>query len=326
MELNWVDENVSQLDLQKIIQFESAIAVLLEDGLKSESSALDESDDNTDSLLPEQQVLSVHVQVSNVTKKDTHFRMHGSVDVILVAPNNGEPDAIPDMASVLIRLSRKETVQEPLTEDVFATLGTSAESIVLNFKSLTDAPNAILLWDMASQGRSKEQADTALILACSLLSGALVLVTGVLLYVAGGWRDLRDKLDEQLDWFKTQRRTDSNDEDDQDEESGGVDVADSRSDEGDHDDDDDEDDDDDDSATNASGIIGASSKDEQHAAQGLGINRTPERGIAGDGYDTTPYSEMSGYTDSSRANLGITSIRKMQGNGKKLNLPPLAYK
>ena len=100
----------------------------------------------------------------------------------------------------------------------------------------------------------------------------------------------------------------------------GVDVADSQSYEG--------DDDGDEVATNPSGIIGAASK-EENAIEGLGINSTPERGINDDGYDTTPFSEMSNYTDTSRAPLGIASMRKMQQNSNRhdamMSLPPLAY-
>jgi hypothetical protein len=303
MEVNWVSENVSILNLQEINEFETAIAVLLDVNLKNESS---------NGLLPEQDVLTVDVHVKNVTKKDSNFRLHAIVDVTYVAPAG-----VPDMASILIRLSRKANVEDLLLEDIHHILGGDAESMAINFKTLD--PAAQMLWE-SPESANKEQADTALILACALLTTALVIVTAVLLYVAGGWRDLREKFDEQLDWFKSHRPTDSNDEsddDDDDGESGGVDVADSRSDDGEHDDDD--------SATNASGIIGASSK-EGHAAEGLGIHRTPERGISSDGYDTTPYSEMSAYTDSSRANLGITSIRKLTGGNKMAALPPLAYK
>jgi hypothetical protein len=294
MELNWVSENVTLLNLEEINEFESAIAVLLETIMKNESTSVD-------GLLPEQQVLTVDVHVTNVTKKDSNFRMHALVDVAYVA-NAG----VPDMASVLIRLSRKEQAEKLLLEDIHDILGKgTVESMAVNFKAIE--PSAQVLWEIGETSNSKTKADTTLIVVCAVLSGALVLVTAVLLFVAGGWRDLREKLDEQIDWFKQQRHTDSNDEDDDDEE-------------GEHDSDDD------DSATNASGIIGASSKDE-NAAEGLGINGTPERGISSYGYDTTPYSEMSAYTDASRAPLGITSMRKMQKGGNRLaTLPPLAYK
>jgi hypothetical protein len=127
-------------------------------------------------------------------------------------------------------------------------------------------------------------------------------------------------MDEQMDWFKSNRQTQSMDED---EESGGVDVADSQSYGN-----DDDDDDDDDAATNPSGILGANSQEEDNAAAGLGINRTPERGIDDDGYQTTPFSEMSKYSDVSRRPLGIQSMRKMQQPGREdkfMTLPPLAY-
>ncbi|CAB9502883.1 expressed unknown protein [Seminavis robusta] len=307
MELDWVANNVSSLNLQEINEFESAIVVLLHTTMKKES----ESDVG---LLPEQQVLAVDLHVKNVTRQESNFHMNAVVDVLYVAKAG-----VPDMASILIRLSRKENVADMLLDDIYDILGGSAESVVINFK--TAEPPAQKLWQVEDDGISKEKADKTLILACTLLCASLVLVISVLVYVAGGWRDLREKLDEQIDWFKNQRNTYSADEDD-DEESGGVDVADSQSYEGDEDD---EDEDDDDNATAPSGIIGASSK-EENAAEGLGINRTPERGITDDGYDTTPFSEMSAYTDTSRAPLGITSMRKMRNpNDKMMSLPPLAY-
>ena len=307
MEVDWVADDVNTLSLYEINEFENAIAVLLYTTMKKES-------ESNVGLLPEQKVLAIDLHVKNVTKKESAFHLNAVVDVLYVAEAG-----IPDMASVLIRLSRQEKVEDRLLDDIYEILGGTAESVAVNFKTLE--PPAQMLWELEEHTHSSQKADRSLILACTLLCAALVLVTSVLLYVAGGWRDLREKLEEQIDWFKTQRRTLNSESEDDDEESGGVDVADSQSYEGDDDDGDEE-------ATNPSGIIGAASK-EGNAMEGLGINSTPERGINDDGYDTTPFSEMSTYTDTSRAPLGITSMRKMQ-NGKRhdsmlSSLPPLAY-
>lgn len=305
MEVDWVTEDINTLSLYEINEFENAIAVLLHTTLKKES-------ESNVGLLPEQKVLAVDLHVKNVTKKSTAFHLNAVVDVLYVAEAG-----IPDMASVLIRLSRQENIQDQLLDDIYSILGGSAESISVNFKTLE--PPATKLWEFEDHDHSAQKADTSLILACTLLCAALVLVTSVLLYVAGGWRDLREKLEEQIDWFKNQRRTYSSDE--SDEESGGVDVADSQSYEG--------DDSGDEEATSPSGIIGASSKDENNTMAGLGVTSTPERGITDDGYDTTPFSEMSEYTDTSRVPLGIASMRKMQQGGDRSSmlssLPPLAY-
>lgn len=304
MEVEWVAEDVSTLSLHEINEFENAIAVLLYTTMKKES-------ESNVGLLPEQKVLAIDLHVKNVTKKSSSFHLNAVVDVLYVAQAG-----IPDMASVLIRLSRQENVEDSLLDDIYEILGGTAESVNVHFKTLE--PPATKLWELQDHDHASQKADTSLILACTLLCAALVLVTSVLLYVAGGWRDLREKLEEQIDWIKDQRRTYSSDE--SDEESGEIDVADSGSaDEGDEE------------ATNSSGIIGASSND-NNAMEGLGINSTPERGITDDGYDTTPFSEMSNYTDTSRAPLGITSMRKMlPSNGHRdrdsmlSSLPPLAY-
>jgi hypothetical protein len=306
MEVDWTTDDVNTLSLSEINEFENAIAVLLHTTMKKES----ESDVG---LLPQQKVLAIDLQVKNVTKKNSAFHLNAIVDVLYVAEVG-----IPDMASVLIRLSRQENVEDKLLDDIYEILGGTADTVSVNFKTLD--PPATKLWELVDHDHSAQKVDTSLILACTLLCAALVLVTSVLLYVAGGWRDLRDKLEEQIDWFKTQRRTYSSDE--SDEESGGVDVADSQSYGGD-------DDSDEEQAASPNGIIGASSKDENNAMAGLGVTATPERGISDDGYESTPFSEMSEYTDTSRLPLGIASMRKMQQNGGRdsmlSSLPPLAY-
>lgn len=300
--MEWVAEDVEALNLNEVNEFESAIAVLLYNTMKRESGSIA-------GLLPDQQVLATDLHVKNVTKKGTSFDLNAIVDVLYVAEAG-----ISDMASVLIRLSRRENVDEMLLDDIYEIFGGTADSVTLNYKSLD--PPATMLWEIEEHAHSNQKADKILILACALLCAALVLVTSVLLYVAGGWRELRERMEEQMDWFK-QHRTYSNDE--EDEESGNVDVADSQS---------YGEDDADEEATNPSGIIGASSK-EENAAEGLGINRTPERGNDDDAYSTTPFSEMTNFTDTSRAPLGISSMRKMQQTGSRndnmLSLPPLAY-
>jgi hypothetical protein len=301
MEVDWVAKDVATLNLDEINEFESAIAVLLHDTMKKESESVT-------GLLPEQKVLATDMHVQNVTKNDKYFHLEALVDVLYVAELG-----VPDMASVLIRLSRRENVEGKLLEDAHEILGAPLQSIVLNYKTLD--PPTTKVWEF-EEHHSSDKADKSLILACTLLCAALALVTIVLLYVAGGWRDLKDKLEEKMDWFKDHRKTYSSDEEEADEEEGGVDVADSQSYEGDEDED---------VVTNPSGMLGASSKDEGNAAEGLGIHRTPERGIDEDGYTTTPFSEMSNYTDTSRAPLGITSMRKMQQGGNRFGLPPLAY-
>ena len=301
MEVDWVADDVNTLSLYEINEFENAIAVLLYTTMKKES-------ESNVGLLPEQKVLAIDLHVKNVTKKSSSFHLNAVVDVLYVAKAG-----VPDMASVLIRLARQEKVEDKLLDDIYEILGGTTESVSVNFKTLE--PPATKLWEFEDHEHSS-QADTSLILACTLLCAALVLVTSVLLYVAGGWRDLREKLEEQIDWLKNHKRTYS---EDSDEESGGVDVADSQSYEGEVDEE----------ATSPSGIIGAASKDNGMGIEGLGVNSTPERGITDDGYETTPFSEMSQYTDTSRAPLGITSMRKLQNppNRDSLlsSLPPLAY-
>lgn len=305
MEVNWVADDIDTLNLHEVNEFESSMAVLLYSSMKKES----QSDVG---LLPQQKVLAVDMHVKNVTKQGTDFYLKAMVDVLYVAEGSS---GVSDMASVLIRLARQEQVEDILLRDIYEILGGTASSITVNFRSMD--PPATMLWEIEEPVDSGKKTDKALILACTLLCAALLVVTTVLLYVVGGWRDLREKLEEQMDWIKQNRRTYSGDEDDVDEESG-IDVADS--------------DDADEVATNPSGILGATSnEDNEQMARtaGLGIHSTPERGIDGDaGYDTTPFSEMSTYTDTSRAPLGIASMRKMQQNGGQdsmMSLPPLAY-
>lgn len=300
MEISWEAQNKDTLSLQKINEFEDALSVLLHNSMKTESQS------NT-GLLPDQTVLATEIHVKNVTRDNQSFQLNAIVDVLYVAD-----DGVSDMASILIRLSRKDDVHKQLLNDIYDILGADAGSVVMNFRAIQTTNK---LWQV-EHNHNGGKADRSLILACTLLCAALVVVTSVLMYVAGGWKDLKERLEEQMVWFKEQRRTYSEDED---EESGGVDVADSN-----------DDDDGDDDGTNPSGILGATSQDNnENVAQGLGIHRTPERGLDDDGYQTTPFSEMSKYSDTSRVPLGIQSMRKMPQPGrdsKFLSLPPLAYK
>jgi len=297
MDVHWEAEDVDTLDLNEINNYETATADLLTKALKQES-------ESELGLLPEQQVLAADMHVKNVTKTNNKFHLNALVEVLYLAESG-----VADMASILILLTRQEQVEQAVLRDIYQIMGGTAESVVVNFEMLE--PPATMLWELEEHAHDAQKVDQTLIIACTCLCAALVLVTSVLLYVAGGWRDLREKMEEQIDWIKNTRRTYSQDEDD--EESAGVDVADSQSYEGDADDS---------AATNPNGILGASSKD--NGVEGMGIHRTPERGMDEEGYETTPFSEISHYTDSSRAPLGISSMRKMNSDYEN-TLPPLAY-
>ena len=320
MEVDWSidsEEATDNLNLHDVNSLEASMAVLLHTSLKLESEQINAG------LLPQQKVLAVDLHVKNVTQKDSttnaiDFHMNAMVDVLYVANAN---HAVQDMASVLIRLARQEQIEEQISDDIYSILGNTANTVTINFRSV-DPPSS-MLWEIEEHvDNSGENTDKALILACTLLCASLLVVTAVLLYVVGGWRDLREKLEEQMDWIKSRTYSGSHDEgsNNSGDEESGIDVADSES--------------VDDQATNPSGILGAASNEEhQRMARtaGLGIHSTPERGIDGDaGYDTTPFSEMSQYTDSSRAPLGISSMRKMdqqpiESSNRMMSLPPLAY-
>lgn len=318
MEVDWsIDTTTSttDLNLHDVNSLESSLAVLLHTRLKTESQQINAG------LLPQQQVLAVDLHVKNVTQLSTEgdFHMNAMVDVLYVADSTA---VVQDMASVLIRLTRQEDIEALLRDDIDTILGQEAQAVTINFRSVH--PPSSMLWEIEEHvDNSGKNTDKALILACTLLCAALFVVTTVLLYVVGGWRDLRDKLEEQMEWIKSRTYSGSHDEDDSGDEESGIDVADSES--------------VDDQATNPSGILGAASNEEQQQRMartaGLGIHSTPERGIDGDaGYDTTPFSEMSQYTDSSRAPLGISSMRKMDQqpietttSHRMMALPPLAY-
>jgi len=327
MEMDWTAAGIDTLNLGDVNALEDAMSVLLYTTLRQES----ESDVG---LLADQNVLTVDTQVQNVVKTNNannnnssknEFTMRAVVDILYV--ENKDIGAIEDMASVLTQFAQQEQLEQTLADDMDTILGGMTSSISLKFRSMDDdqtRPVTTMLYETtnSSEGSNAlKEANMILIIACSILGAALVFMSVVLLYVVGGWRDLRQRLQDQIFWIKQQHRTYSSDaESETPDEESGIDVADSG-------------DADDCAATNPSGILGASASEEYEEQQrqrmrtaGLGIHSTPERGIDGDaGYDTTPFSEMSQYTDTSRVPLGIASMRKMQQSADGSSLPPLAF-
>jgi hypothetical protein len=281
-----------------------------------------EEDDTISSLLQEQITLAVTLQVRQQLERNGRQVL----ETIVTCQYLSESSIPTDLPAVLLQLinrnqqrqtqvSAAEALQSMLAaaigETEASTLSFSIrsfdESKILENVAQIDEPEVSMDDDDDDDGRSK--ADGGLVAAVIILSVMVVLVSGVLLYITGGWSECRrgisnclfEEVDDDYDAPRV-KNTFPYEHDDRDEEE-------YNSEEGDEDDDSIETG----IATNATGILGAHSHDENaDPMAGLGI-KTPSRNMYGDnnGVDMTPMSAMTNNDNDAPLPLGITSMRKL---------------
>jgi hypothetical protein len=279
------------------------------------------TDDIINSLLQEQIVLSVDMQVrQQLTRNGRQV-----LETIVTCQYLSESGIPADLPAVLLQVINKNQ-RAQLPEDVFwalqemltAAIGeTEASTLSFSIRSFDeskilepvfqiDEPEVPLNND---DGRTK--ADKGLIVAVVMLSVMVMVVSGVLLYITGGWSAchqavgncLFEEVDDDYDapQSKNTFRVSSGSYDDDDNEGDEEEY----SDEGDE-----EESIETGVATNATGILGVQAQDENaDPMAGLGI-KTPSRNMYGNqNVDMTPMSAMT--TNDNDAPLGITSMRKL---------------
>jgi hypothetical protein len=166
--------------------------------------------------------------------------------------------------------------------------------------------------ELLNRGESEPQAvdekysdnEKVLIIVASVLSFALFILSVILIWIAGGWLALRKQVkvlihrEEEMTRMTKQQDIEPQPTQETDEEVGSPreDAT---------------------NFTNPSGILGVNpyygrSAGYPNALDGLGIKMTPARqGNSGDSEIFTPMSEATHYSDSGRAPIGITSMRKL---------------
>jgi hypothetical protein len=283
-----------------------------------------ETDEIINSLLKEQIVLGVSLQV----RKQLTRNGRQVLETIVTCQYLSESGVPADLPAVLLQIINNNQGAEQ-TNDVFGALQsmlaaaigeTDALTLSFSIRSLDeskiletiyqiDEPD-VPLDDDSDDGRGK--ADMGLVAAVIILSVMVAVVSGVLLYITGGWSACHQAVSNCLfeevddDYDAPQRKntfrvsSGSYDDEEEDEE-----EDEEYSDEGDE-----EGSIETGVATNPTGILGVQSQDENaDPMAGLGI-KTPSRNMYGDkNVDMTPMSAMT--TNDNDAPLGIMSMRKL---------------
>ena len=283
------------------------------------TAAEDETDDIINSLLQEQIVLDVSLQVrQQLTRNGRQV-----LETIVTCQYLSESGIPADLPAVLLQVINNNNQRAQLPNDVFWALQSmlaeaigETDAMTLSFSIRSAGESKILetvyqidepdvpLDDNSDDGRGA--ADMGLITAVIILSLMVVVVSGVLLYITGGWTAcqqavsncLFEEVDDDYDapQRKSTFRVSSGSYDDEEEE---------YSDEGDE-----EESIETGVATNPTGILGVQSQDENaDPMAGLGI-KTPNRKMYDNqNVDMTPMSAMT--TNDNDAPLGIMSMRKL---------------
>jgi hypothetical protein len=279
------------------------------------TTAEDETDDIINSLLQEQIVLDVSLQVrQQLTRNGRQV-----LDTIVTCQYLSESGIPADLPAVLLQvINNKQRAKLP--NDVFwalqsmlaAAIG-ETDALTLSFSIRSAADSQILetvyqidepdvpLDDGSDDGRGK--ADMGLIAAVIILSIMVAVVSGVLLYITGGWSAchqaisncLFEEVDDDYDapqrknTFRVSSGSYDDEEEEYSDEEGSIETG---------------------VATNPTGILGVQSHDENaDPMAGLGI-KTPSRPMYDNkNVDMTPMSAMT--TNDNDAPLGIMSMRKL---------------
>lgn len=278
-----------------------------------------ETDDIVNSLLQEQIVLAVTLQArQQLTRNGRQV-----LETIVTCQYLSESGIPTDLPAVLLQvINNNQRAQLP--NDVFWALQSmlaaeigETDALTLSFSIRSSGDSKILesvyqidepeapIDDDSDDGRTT--ADMGLIAAVIILSVMVAVVSGVLLYITGGWSAchqavsncLFEEVDDDYDapQQKNTFRVSSGSYDDEGEEVDDDEYSDEESIET-------------GIATNPTGVLGVQSQDENaDPMAGLGI-KTPNRNMYDNSnVDMTPMSAMT--TNDNDAPLGIMSMRKL---------------
>lgn len=268
MDMEWTTSTAAAVEsITTIYSLETAVATFISDSWNP----------SADALINGKSLLSNVMSVVDQSAVSSNLTVVNSTVTLLYAAKDGQ--AI-DVAAVLTNL----VTGNLLLARVGGILGSDIKTISLMFANNGTTPYPY----EAPKGCN---ASKGLITACIILSLCVVFVSGVLLWVAGGWYQIRQSMrdlmryntEDKLPYGTRQQRTE---------------------------------DEDDDSPSKSSGIIGANPVQRQNhgrGGQGVELKLTPGRGLyADDASDMlSPMSQQTDVTDNSRPPLGIKSISKL---------------
>lgn len=297
--IQWNTEEVSSFQTEDIFKIEEATSLyfsaLLAD--KSHSAFQDSSE-----------VISTSVKARKQKVGSDYVILESVVDVM----NIGD-EGVMDAAALLMFLTNKNTTNSSFThldslididfkiDMISFTNEKKSSQLVLPVQKVTE-PVPI----DESKYSSKEK---TLITVTSILAFALFAVSAILIWVAGGWLALRKQVkilihrEEELSRRMGEEIKQKATQDTEDEEA--VSPT-SRAEET--------------QFTNPSGILGVNPYYKNAgidpfrpgAMEGLGVKMTPARGLRNKEAEMfTPMSDATMYSDTGRAPLGITSMRKL---------------
>jgi hypothetical protein len=321
---------VVPLKVNTLYQIEQQTGMLLTDlfrpvqeVLVSNSTATteDETDDIINSLLQAQIVLDVSLQVRQQLTRNGRQVLETIVTcqylsesgipadlpaVLLQVINNNQFAQLPNDVFWALQSMLAAAIGETDASTLSFSIRSSSESKILETVYQIDEPD-VPLDDDSDDGRGA--ADMGLIAAVIILSLMVAVVSGVLLYITGGWTAcqqavsncLFEEVDDDYDapqrknTFRVSSGSYDDEEDEEEEysdegdEEGSIETG---------------------VATNPTGILGVQSHDENaDPMAGLGIKTPNRKTYDNQNVDMTPMSAMT--TNDNDAPLGIMSMRKL---------------
>jgi hypothetical protein len=270
MDMEWTTSSIDSIaTINTIYSLETAVATFIASVWNPATNV---------PVINGKELLSNVVSVIEQNAVSSNLTVVNSTVTLVYAAKDGEE--IADVASALASL----VTANLLLARVGGILGPDVKSISFLF-----ANNGTIAYPyQAPKGCS---ASKGLLIACVLLSIAVVFVSAVLLWVAGGWYQIRQSMrdimryntEDKLPYGTRQQRTE---------------------------------DEDDESPSKCSGIIGANPlpNDRQKTGKGGTLRMTPGRGLYVDETSSdilSPMSQQTDVTDTSRPPLGIKSISKL---------------
>ena len=291
--MQWATEEVTSFQTEELYQIEQAASLYF-------SALL--ADKSHDAFKDSSKMISSSVQARLQKVASQHVTLESSVEIL----NIGET-GIQDAAALLMFLTNKNTTDSSFSYlDSLIDLDYNID--LISFTNGDESSYLLLPVDEATETDLKTYTskEKTLITVTSILAFALFAVSVILIWVAGGWLALRKQLkmllhrEEELSKIMADDIKRKPTQDTEDEEAVSP-VADTQ-------------------FTNPTGILGAKGYYGKNgpdpfnpaALEGLGVKMTPGR-LRGN-KDTeafTPMSDATLYSDTDRAPLGITSMRKL---------------
>jgi hypothetical protein len=248
-------------------------------------------------------IVRTHVVAKFLEQKSTFLYLQSEIHVSHVGY-----EGLSDLASLLMFLTSRNT-----TDSFFTALDNSIGlGIEIEMLSIANEGESTLLTSLEGasvQDSMYTKSEKTLIVVTSVLAFALFSMSIILIWIAGGWMSLRKQIkvlihrEEEMTRMTREADLKENPTEETHEEEGGSPGGDDAS-----------------RFTSASGILGVNpyygrQGTHRSALDGLGIKMTPARGTRDfndmDSDIQTPMSDATGFSDTNRAPLGITSMRKL---------------